>query len=216
VRPDSSLLHVVESCAGRVNPHALRVPAFAGRVREPVDICVRLRAKFSAGRVRNGLRKLFVRVTEWLRSACKSDMSKNFIPTEILRCNGVATFSSVGETTDWSTQPPVILQEIRSAWWQLALLANECLLWLCTAWKTEEQIWRARQWTKYSLSIVIWKLYVRSIKGSKNSDFSNFSKFILKEITKKLSLELFLNPRWRHPKKPWPAPVVSSPRTIQT
>jgi len=41
---------------------------------------------------------------------------------------GVETFSSGGETTDWSFQVSVILQEIHSAQWQPALLMNECLV----------------------------------------------------------------------------------------
>jgi len=32
---------LLESCAGRVNPRGLRVPAFAGRVQEPALLCVR-------------------------------------------------------------------------------------------------------------------------------------------------------------------------------
>ena len=35
----------VESCAGRVNPRGLRVPAFAGLVREPALLCVRARVE---------------------------------------------------------------------------------------------------------------------------------------------------------------------------
>ena len=31
----------IESCAERVNPRGLRVPAFAGQVREPVLLCIR-------------------------------------------------------------------------------------------------------------------------------------------------------------------------------
>jgi len=42
----------------------------------------------------------------------------------------VAIFASGGETTDWSFQLSVILQEIRIAWWQLALLVNDCFVWL--------------------------------------------------------------------------------------
>jgi len=39
-------------------------------------------------------------------------MSKKFNATESLQCKGVATFSSGGETTNWSLQLLVILQEI--------------------------------------------------------------------------------------------------------
>jgi len=53
---------------------------------------------------------------------------------ESLRYKGVATFSSGGETIDWSIQLPVIMQEIRSGWWQLVLLMNECLAWLGISW----------------------------------------------------------------------------------
>ena len=56
---------VLESCAGRVNPRGLRVPAFAGRVRGPALLCVRVRVELAVGR--GGLNlvrveKLFVRV----------------------------------------------------------------------------------------------------------------------------------------------------------
>jgi len=43
---------VVKSCAGRVNPRGLRIPAFAERVREPALLCVRVRVELAAGRVR--------------------------------------------------------------------------------------------------------------------------------------------------------------------
>jgi len=65
-----------------------------------------------AGRGRCGIR-LFVWVTECCPSACESDMSKKFNVTESLRYKGVATCG--GETTDWSFQLSVILQEICSA-----------------------------------------------------------------------------------------------------
>jgi len=38
-----SIVSILESCAGRVDPRGLRVPAFAGRVREPALRCVRVR-----------------------------------------------------------------------------------------------------------------------------------------------------------------------------
>ena len=41
---------------------------------------------------------------------------------------GVETFSSGGQTTYYSLQISVILQEMRSAWWHPALLMNECLV----------------------------------------------------------------------------------------
>jgi len=66
--------------------------------------------------------------TERWPNACEIGMTKTFNVTESLRYKGVETFSSGGETTDWSSQLSVILQEIRSASWQLALLANECLV----------------------------------------------------------------------------------------
>jgi len=47
-----SSVYTSESCAGRVNPRGLRVPAFAGRVR----------VVLGAGRAR--VEKFFVRVTE--------------------------------------------------------------------------------------------------------------------------------------------------------
>jgi len=42
----------LESCAGRVNPRGLRVPAFVGRVREPALLCVRVRVELAVGRAR--------------------------------------------------------------------------------------------------------------------------------------------------------------------
>jgi len=43
---------------------------------------------------------------------------------------GVALLSSGGEIMDWSFHLSVILQEKRSEFWQLALLVNECLVWM--------------------------------------------------------------------------------------
>jgi len=40
-------------------------------------------------------------------------MSKKFNAAESLRYKGVATFSSVGETTDWSVRHSVILKDIQ-------------------------------------------------------------------------------------------------------
>jgi len=94
---------------------------------------------FELGARRARDKKLFVRVTECWHNACESDISKKLNATENLCYNYkcAATFSSGGETTDWSFQLSVILQEIRSAWWQLALLMNECLVWLGMSWIEE-------------------------------------------------------------------------------
>jgi len=61
----------IESCAGLINPRGLRVPAFAGRVREPALLCVRVRVELAAWRgecglylVRVRVEKFFVWVTE--------------------------------------------------------------------------------------------------------------------------------------------------------
>ena len=54
-------------------------------------------------------------ITECRPSACVSDMSKKFNATEReVVVQGVTTFSSGGETTDWSVQVSETLQEIRS------------------------------------------------------------------------------------------------------
>jgi len=45
---------LIESCAGRVNPHGLRVPAFAGREREPALLCVRVRGGCGLNLLRGG------------------------------------------------------------------------------------------------------------------------------------------------------------------
>jgi len=56
-----------------------------------------------------------VHITECRPSACVSDMSKKFNATEReVVVQGVTTFSSGGETTDWSVQVSETLQEIRS------------------------------------------------------------------------------------------------------
>jgi len=47
---------------------------------------------------------------------------------------GLETFSRGCLTTDWSFRISVILQEIRSAWWQPALLMNECLVSMIMSW----------------------------------------------------------------------------------
>jgi len=62
-------------------------------------------------------KKFFVRVTECWPNACESDVGKKFSATESLWYKGVATFSNGGETTDWSFQLLVILQEKCSGWW---------------------------------------------------------------------------------------------------
>ena len=54
--------YVLESCAGRVNPRVLRVPAFGGRVREAALLCVRVRVELGAGRAR--VEKFMLRVTK--------------------------------------------------------------------------------------------------------------------------------------------------------
>jgi len=41
---------------------------------------------------------------------------------------GVEAFSCCGQTTYYSFEISVILQEMRSAWWHPALLMNECLV----------------------------------------------------------------------------------------
>ena len=48
--------HVLESGAGRVNPRGMRVPAFAGRVRELAEPCVRVRSGLHLVGVRGGRR----------------------------------------------------------------------------------------------------------------------------------------------------------------
>jgi len=57
-------------------------------------------------------------------------MRKNVNATESLWHEGDAEFASGGENTDCSIQLSVNLQEIRSPSWQLALLVNECPIWL--------------------------------------------------------------------------------------
>jgi len=42
----------IKSCAGRLNPRGLQVPAFAGRVGEPALFCVQVRVELAVGRVR--------------------------------------------------------------------------------------------------------------------------------------------------------------------
>ena len=55
-------------------------------------------------------------------NACESDMTENINAAESLWYKSVATFFNGGEVTGWSFQLSVILHELRSAWWQLALL----------------------------------------------------------------------------------------------
>ena len=68
---------LVESCAGRVNPRGLRVPAFAGRVREPALLCVRVWVVLAAGAGRARVEKFFVRVTECWAKARELNQLKN-------------------------------------------------------------------------------------------------------------------------------------------
>ena len=89
---------------------------------------------FGAGRVRD--KKFFVRATGCWLNACENDVSKKFNATESLWYKGIATFSRGGETTDWSFQLSVIVQEMRFAWRRLALLLNKCCVWLGISWKT--------------------------------------------------------------------------------
>jgi len=75
---------VLESCAGRFTPRGFQVPTFAGRVREPGELCVLLQI----GRGLNFVlvqaqdKKFFVRVVECWFNACEIEMSKKFNATE--------------------------------------------------------------------------------------------------------------------------------------
>jgi len=53
---------LVESCAGRVNSRGLRVPRFAGRVRELALLCVLVRVELAVGAGRARDEKFFMRV----------------------------------------------------------------------------------------------------------------------------------------------------------
>jgi len=55
----------------------LRVPAFAGRVQEPVLLCVGVRVVLAAGAGRARDEKFFVRVTECLAKAHELNQLKN-------------------------------------------------------------------------------------------------------------------------------------------
>jgi len=52
----------LESCARRVNPRGLRVPAFAERVREPALLCVRVPGGCGLNLLRGGCGLHLVRV----------------------------------------------------------------------------------------------------------------------------------------------------------
>ena len=60
---------------GPFNPRGLREPAFAGRVQEPVLLCVRVRVVLAAGAGRD--KKFFVRATECLAKAHELNQLKN-------------------------------------------------------------------------------------------------------------------------------------------
>jgi len=64
---------VPESCAGRVNPRRLRVPAFAGRVREPALHCVRVRGGLNLLRGWCRLYLLRVRGGRGFRNLCEGN-----------------------------------------------------------------------------------------------------------------------------------------------
>jgi len=68
----------------------------------------------------------------------------------------VETFSSGSETTYWSFQGSVILQEICSAWWQPALLKNKCLLSMIMLWIAEDQIQKSSLVNNKPFSTVLW------------------------------------------------------------
>jgi len=63
---------------------------------------------------------------------------------------GVAVLSNGGEFRDWSLQLSMILHEKCSWLWQLALLVNECLVWLVMSWITKE---RRKKWSRMSKKV---------------------------------------------------------------
>jgi len=61
-------------------------------------------------------------------------------------------------------QLPMILQGVRFAWWRLALLMNECLVWIVIWWIAEEQI--------YKISSVNDILFISSALGKERLSFT--------------------------------------------
>jgi len=135
----------IESCAWWVHSLGLCVPAFADGYLQD----------YASGAWWARDKMFFVRIIECWLNAYESDMSQKFNATENLWFKGIARFSSGGETTDCAFQLSVILQEIRYAWWKLALLLNECLICLDELFIPEEQIERVRQWTTYPFWTVL-------------------------------------------------------------
>ena len=95
----------------------------------------------------------FLRTVAWhanvVQMHVKVTWARNFNATESLWYKGV-----VGLQIGFSRS--VILQEIRSAWWQLALLMNECSVWMVASWIAEEQMKSVVSERPYSFSTVIW------------------------------------------------------------
>jgi len=101
-----------------------RVLAFAGRVRKPAEL--RVRVEFGAGRARD--KKLFVRVTECLLNACEIDMCKNNNATQSMWYNGVEHgYVNCNALTGPKNMP-------LPSWglhveWHTFILANQNLAW---------------------------------------------------------------------------------------
>ena len=88
-------------------------------------------------------------MTECWSKARECDLSKKFNTAERFLYKGVAKCAYGSETTDWSFQLSAILQEILSGWWQLALLANECLVWLGVSWIAKARIFVSEWHTRF-------------------------------------------------------------------
>jgi len=115
---------------------------FVGRVREPAELCVGVRVGEGwtwCGEGRPWDKKFFSRVTECWPNGHESNMNKKFNATGSLWYKVVAIFSSDDKTIDWNFQFSVILQELRSEWWQPTLLVNEYLVCL-DMWIAEKQM----------------------------------------------------------------------------
>jgi len=131
-------MFTLESCAGRVNPRGLPVSA------ELWCVSGAWYEILCSGNT------MFTQCTwKWYEQEIQC-----YTELVVQRCSDILQW---WRDHRWSFWHSVILQGIRSVWWQPALLVKECLVSTVMLWIEEKQIERVRQWTTYSFSTVLWE-----------------------------------------------------------
>ena len=109
------MCYILVSCARRVNAWGLRAPAFAGQMREPAELCVRLRGGLGLNLLRagRGTKRFFLRVTKCWLNACGSDTGKIIYATESLCHESVKQLCQ----PKCPTEPNIVSIFMRAAHW---------------------------------------------------------------------------------------------------